>query len=745
MSLQSRLLVPVVVIVILTMLSLGAYAEMVTQQQIQAETALRGATVLDGIMESIEERKRSKLRLAELLADFDDLPKLLASRDVVGLAQLLVPLQVRLELGYVSIYDTRMQPVSASRSAGATDRADVLKDALTGIASSRVRVTGEGIDIFASAPIKGPNGIVGAMLVGRTLKEQDLRLVGDRAGVSLGWTLSNRLMGATLTDDRARRVLEEHATTLHDPVALSSSLAPVGLHAQARSLEGDSRLLVLTSTRTYAEISTDRTAVGLAAVIAVVTVLTLVGWLQARSIAGALTGVVSAQRALIEGHAGAPLARSGVRELDELGAITTDLTRQLAFQRQALSDANLALEKRVGEKTQELSEAVTHLEAEVAQRQRAEDDRERTLRQVQQEREKLAGLVESMSQGLLMVDASGTILTLNENTIELLGARSGQYTDAHIESLLASVADASAAKRVRELVMSWFRGAHATSAIDVWIVGSPGRDVRMELFAVRQAGGPGDALGVLLTDVTHERALQRTKDEMVAVVSHELRTPLAAVVGFAELILGRTMGEDQRQHYLGVMVEEGRRLTRLINDFLDLERLESGRQSLELRPVDLGAIVAHALNAMSVGAPHHVTLDIAAGPTLVSGNEEALQQVMSNLLSNAVKYSPGGGEIRVALQSNAERAEISVHDQGLGLPADAGDKLFDKFYRVDNTDRRAIKGTGLGLAICKRIVQEHGGEIRALSQGLGHGTTITFSLPLLTPATDPTPTHQLVA
>ena len=234
-----------------------------------------------------------------------------------------------------------------------------------------------------------------------------------------------------------------------------------------------------------------------------------------------------------------------------------------------------------------------------------------------------------------------------------------------------------------------------------------------------------------------ERALRRAseeaaraKDEIVSIVSHEIRTPLASLVGFAELLLTRDYGEQERRQYLQIMLEDGRRLAALVDDFLDLQRLESGRQVFSLAPLDLRQALEHAAASAGHDPRCPILLDLPQRIPLVLADAHRLQQVLSNLLSNARKYSPDGGEVRVSACPGSGAVEVTVADCGLGLPPEALGRLFTKFYRVDTIDRRAIKGTGLGLAICRTIIEAHGGTIRAESPGPGQGTRVSFTLPV---------------
>lgn len=225
-------------------------------------------------------------------------------------------------------------------------------------------------------------------------------------------------------------------------------------------------------------------------------------------------------------------------------------------------------------------------------------------------------------------------------------------------------------------------------------------------------------------------ALNRVKDELVSMVSHELRTPLASLVGFTELLQSRDFAKAQRKQYLDVMLREGRRLSSLINDFLDLQRIDGGAQKLNLGPVDLGVLVHRAVASAGEDLQTPIKIDLDEDLPLVIADPDRILQVLTNLLSNARKYSPEGGEIRIFTQVADQAVEVSVQDQGLGIPSEARAHLFERFYRIDTGDRREIRGTGLGLAITQKIIEAHGGKVGVDSAGQGKGSRFYFTLAL---------------
>jgi PAS domain S-box-containing protein len=231
-------------------------------------------------------------------------------------------------------------------------------------------------------------------------------------------------------------------------------------------------------------------------------------------------------------------------------------------------------------------------------------------------------------------------------------------------------------------------------------------------------------------DVTERRAAEKLKDELVSTVSHELRTPLTSIRGFAELMLNRNYPSEKQREFLAVIQTEATRLAKLINDFLDIQRIESGKQTYDFQWTDLAPLLTQSLTVFSgMGEQHHLRLDVASILPPMRIDSDRIQQVLANFLSNAVKFSPQGGTITVSAQQRENDVIVSVTDQGIGIPPEALSKLFSKFYRVDTQDTRSIGGTGLGLALVKKIIEAHGGRAWVESTP-GQGSAFFFSLPV---------------
>jgi PAS domain S-box-containing protein len=382
------------------------------------------------------------------------------------------------------------------------------------------------------------------------------------------------------------------------------------------------------------------------------------------------------------------------------------------------------------------------LEAERRLRERAEaarveaEARAKEARTLADVRAVYEAAVVNLGEGIVLFDRDDRIVFANPYAETLFDVPTGHMLAWTMEEYRAFLG--ALASDPQELLQ---QGEAAYLAASTGVAGTysvrlmqdPPRDLQVLIFPITGTEGPLGH-GRLIRDVTQERELDRLKDELVSAVSHELRTPLASIVGFAELLLSREYPETQRRRYLSVMHQEGVRLTTLINDFLDLQRMESGQQRFTPTTVDVRSLCERAIEVAGDDPLRPVTLSLAEDLPPVLVDSAAIQQVLLNLISNARKYSPNGGTITLSARQIDTMVELAVQDRGLGLPPEVIPQLFARFYRVDNTDRSEIRGTGLGLAICRKIVEAHHGRIWAESDGLGQGSTFRLSLPIA-PAT----------
>jgi len=224
--------------------------------------------------------------------------------------------------------------------------------------------------------------------------------------------------------------------------------------------------------------------------------------------------------------------------------------------------------------------------------------------------------------------------------------------------------------------------------------------------------------------------LNRAKSEFVSIVSHEFRTPLTGIQGFSEMMRDEQLSLEEMREYAGDINKDVQRLNRMINEMLDLDRMESGRMTIHPERLDFNTVVDDAASRVRPNAPNHtLTLDLQPDLPQIQADRDRMTQVASNLLNNAVKYSPTGGRITLSTRAEGDQLLFDVRDEGLGIPKDALETIFERYSRVDSQATKDIQGTGLGLPIVRQIVQLHGGRVWAESE-LGRGSVFHVALPL---------------
>lgn len=243
-------------------------------------------------------------------------------------------------------------------------------------------------------------------------------------------------------------------------------------------------------------------------------------------------------------------------------------------------------------------------------------------------------------------------------------------------------------------------------------------------------------------DITERREVERAKDEFISVVSHELRTPLTSIRGSLGLLASGVLGPlpEKGQRMVDIAVQNTDRLGRLINDILDIERIDSGTSDMDPRPCDAAELIRRAIQCLEqFAADAQVTLTGEGEPLALCADPDRVHQTLTNLISNAIKFSPASSTVRVSCAGGDGEVLFRVTDDGKGIPTDKLDSIFERFQQVDASDSREKGGTGLGLAICRKIVEHHGGRIWVDSE-LGAGSTFSFALPVQQPgSSQPSP------
>ncbi len=372
--------------------------------------------------------------------------------------------------------------------------------------------------------------------------------------------------------------------------------------------------------------------------------------------------------------------------------------------------------------------------------ERRVDERGRSLREVAQRSDLL---VNSVGDGIYGVDRFGRITFVNPAASQVLGHAQHELIglNAH-EAFHAPAADGTAYPFDACYIAEAVRDQDVTSAEEDRYLRADGRIVPVEVTASPLiADGASIGAVVVFRDVTQRQEVDRMKSEFVSMVSHELRTPLTAIRGSLGLIAGGALGEVSAPaaRMVDIALVSCERLTRLINEILDIERVESGVLSFDVEPHSARGLIDNAVGQVQVlaaeaGVP--VTVGEVEGEVLADADR--VVQTLLNLLGNAIKFSSSGEPVDVGARRRGGSIEFAVRDRGRGIPEDQLDSVFDRFSQVDSSDAREKGGSGLGLAISRSIVEKLGGKIWAVNNE-GSGSTFRFTLPLAhSPADDNT-------
>jgi len=397
---------------------------------------------------------------------------------------------------------------------------------------------------------------------------------------------------------------------------------------------------------------------------------------------------------------------------------------------ESLRLANEDLEHRVAERTRELSDINQQLTGQIAERNEAQTALREALDEIRADREKLEGILGSVPDGVLVTDGELKVMHMNAAAETIL--------DTSLTKMLGrSIGHLSRVVDFRNKVAECLYLKQGSGSFDFEI---PARDPRLSrTYQVRisrldsaVSASPGVIL--LISDVSKEREIERMKNAFLGMAAHELNTPLTTIIGFSELLTAKeTAGKfnsEQQRDYLQLIHEKALALGGLIDDLLDVSRIESGQPlSLNYQEFSFTSMLSDVIDSYrDKRVQHNFEVALLPEEARLCADRTRLKQVVDHLLSNAIKYSPNGGCVRVDLTWHDDKYQLCIEDEGIGMQQDQLEHIFDRFYRADSSDT-AVQGAGLGMSIVRHIVQAHHGEILVDSH-LGKGTRVCILLPV---------------
>ncbi|MGB9814041.1 MAG: two-component system histidine kinase PnpS [Thermovenabulum sp.] len=341
-----------------------------------------------------------------------------------------------------------------------------------------------------------------------------------------------------------------------------------------------------------------------------------------------------------------------------------------------------------------------------------------TLEQISEEKNKMEAIFKNMADGVIALDKDGEVIYVNPAAFRLLEIEE----ENSYETL---------GQRLREdLKLNLKNEMEAQKDLMVKINNS----ILKVIIAPMKREDKSAGFILILHDITKEQKLEEMRREFVANVSHELRTPLTTIKSYTETLLDGALKDDQVSwQFLNVINEEADRMTRIVNDLLELSRLDNKEVRFNKSAINLAYVLSSAVSKMRVNADKKgvkLFWEIKEDAPLCFADSDKMEQVFQNILSNAIKYTPSGGSITVRLWDEDNYVFTSVKDTGIGIPKEDLPRIFERFYRVDKTRSREFGGTGLGLSIAKEIVKAHEGEIEIKSE-VGKGTEVIVKIPAI--------------
>jgi PAS domain S-box-containing protein len=337
----------------------------------------------------------------------------------------------------------------------------------------------------------------------------------------------------------------------------------------------------------------------------------------------------------------------------------------------------------------------------------------------------------SVGDGLLVAGVGGQIVFVNRRTTEILGMKERSLLGSDLFQRLGQP-ETTLTETLERVVVD-----RATVEREITFGSSSPKHFIVRLSPVCENGNErGAVVGIVvsLSDITKQRELQHMKTEIMTLVTHELRTPLTAIQGMSEVLTQFDVEPARRREMHAAINEEAKRLARMIDEYLNITRLEAGARPLRKVPVRVEAIVERVvllLNPLGATRGIPIACEFEEGLPVVKADSDLLAQAVTNVLGNAIKYSPSGKDVRITVRVQGDDVLIEVADQGYGIAREDAKRIFDKFYRVPRAQSAEEPGTGLGLTFVREIMESHGGQVTVESE-LSRGSTFTLRLPIET-------------
>jgi PAS domain S-box-containing protein len=359
------------------------------------------------------------------------------------------------------------------------------------------------------------------------------------------------------------------------------------------------------------------------------------------------------------------------------------------------------------------------------------------LRKEQEEASRSQAILEAVADGVLVTGSDNTITFANTSIERILSVRADNMLGQALESFGGLFGNAA---EWMETIRRWSEEPSSHEQGDTYAQQLELETGRIALIHLAPVIFQNDFLGTvsIFRDITHEVEVDRLKSEFVATVSHELRTPMTSIKGYADILLMGAAGafNENQAHFLQIIKNNAERLNVLVNDLLDISRIESGRVTLTPQPIDLRDMAEDVLGEMlrrsqDDNKPMALSLDAPKDLPRVLGDPERVRQIIVNLMDNAYHYTPENGTIKIHMQIlNGKEIQVDVEDNGVGIPVQDQSRIFERFHRGEHPLVLATPGTGLGLPIVRQLVEMHNGRIWMNSRGIpGEGSVFSFTLP----------------